>query len=268
MTRHLFQRGHVSGPIQTRRGKAFVIRYRVRTAEGKWRHKAETLYGVEGMKAARAVLMQRLQEASNQKPETAELTLRDFIETYWKPYLKRKNVKPSTEKSYQCIVRIHILPTLGNLQLVQIAPMHIEELLRIKTTAGRSVKTVRNIVVTLQGIFSLAEENDLISKSPIRRKHKPVLPREEKPVWTAEQVRKIIEAVPTRFQVLFMTVALTGLRVGELLALQWKHVDFEDCRLRIQQSLWNGEIVPVKTRSSVRVILFGDVLARHLTDHL
>jgi integrase len=71
-----------------------------------------------------------------------------------------------------------------------------------------------------------------------------------------------------RFQVLFITVALTGLRLGELLALQWKHVDFENCKLRIQQSLWNAEIVPVKTRSSVRVILFGDVLARHLTDHL
>src|SRR5688572_2156734 len=137
MTRHLFQQGHVSGPIQTRRGKAFRIRYRVRTAEGKWRHKAETVYGVEGKKAARAILMQRLQEASNQKPESAELTLRDFIETCWKPYLKRKNVKPSTEKSYQCVVEVHILPTLGNLHLVEIAPMHIEELLRAKMVSGR-----------------------------------------------------------------------------------------------------------------------------------
>ena len=83
-----------------------------------------------------------------------------------------------------------------------------------------------------------------------------------------ERETQIIEAVPTRFQVLFTTVALTGLRLGELLALLWKHVDFENCRLRIQQSLWDGEIVPVKTRSSVRVILFGEVLARHMTDHL
>lgn len=268
MTRHLFQQGFVSDPIQTRRGKIFKIRYRVRTVEGKWRQKAETLYGVDGKKAARAILMQRIQEASNQKQEPTDLSLQDFVETYWQPYLQRKGVKPSTERGYQCLLQLHILPTLGKLQLVQVAPMHIEELLRLKMTSGRSAKTVRNIVVLLEGIFSLAEENDLISKSPVRRKHKPTATREDKPVWTAEQIRKVIEAVPTRFQVLFATVALTGLRLGELLALQWKHVDFENGRLRIEQSLWEGQIVSVKTRSSVRVILFGDVLAGHLTNHL
>jgi integrase len=146
--------------------------------------------------------------------------------------------------------------------------MQIEELLRIKTDAGLSAKTVRNIVVLLQGIFSLAEENELISKSPIRRKHKPVAVQDEKPVWTPEQVRKIIAAVPPRFQVLFTTAALTGVRVGELLALQRKHVDFETGKLRVEQSLWEGQIVSVKTRSSIRVIPFGEVLAGHLTNHL
>jgi integrase len=267
MTRHLFQQGYVSDPIPTRRGKVFKIRYRVRTAEGKWRHKAETLYGVESKKAARSILLQRIQEASNQPSETAELSLKDFVETYWKPYLQRKNVKPSTEKGYGCVLEVHILPTLGELPLIQISPMHIEELIRGKTR-GRSAKTVRNIVAVLQSVFSFAAENDLISKSPVRKKHKPVLTREEKPVWSAEQVRQILAAVPDQARVLFTTVALTGLRLGELLALQWKHVDFERGRLRIQQSLWEGEIVPVKTQSSVRVIFFGEVLAEHLTNHL
>src|SRR6185436_10753785 len=117
-----------------------------------------------------------------------------------------KGVKPSTERGYECLLQVHILPTLGNLQLVQVAPMHIEELLRLKMTSGKSPKTVRNMVVLLQGIFSLAEENDLISKSPVRRKHKPTAAREDKPVWTAEQIRKTIDAVPARFQVLFTTV--------------------------------------------------------------
>lgn len=53
MIRHSFQQGYVSDPIQTRRGKAFKIRYRVRTVEGKWRHKSETLYDLDGKKAAR-----------------------------------------------------------------------------------------------------------------------------------------------------------------------------------------------------------------------
>ena len=91
---------------------------------------------------------------------------------------------------------------------------------------------------------------------------------EEKPVWSAVQVRAIISAVPDQFKVLFTTIALTGLRLGELLALQWKHIDFENSKLKVEQSLWEGQIVSTKTRSSVREILFGDVLSRNLTDHL
>ena len=63
MTRQSYQQGYVSEPIRTRRGIAFKIRYRVRTAEGKWQQKSETLYDLSGKKAARAVLEQRLREA-------------------------------------------------------------------------------------------------------------------------------------------------------------------------------------------------------------
>ncbi len=268
MTRQSFQRGNVTGPIKTRRGMIFKIRYRVRTVGGGWKQKAETLYGLEGKKAAKSILTQRIQDATNQPPEVAELTLQDFVEQYWMPYLKRKHVKPSTEFGYQNILKVHILPVLGRHLMVRISPMQIEEFLRKKSLAGRSDKTVRNIVVMLGSVFNLAVENDLILKSPVRKRHKPSVTHEEKPVWSAVQVRSIINAVPDQFKVLFTTIALTGLRLGELLALQWKHIDFENSKLKVEQSLWEGQIVSTKTRSSVREILFGEVLARQLTNHL
>src|SRR5437016_13574953 len=55
MNRTSYQQGYVSDPTRTRNGLKFVIRYRVRTSEGKWRHKAETLYGLGGKKAAQAI---------------------------------------------------------------------------------------------------------------------------------------------------------------------------------------------------------------------
>jgi hypothetical protein len=64
MTRNSYQRGFVSDEITSRRGTAFVIRYRIRTGDGKWKHKSETLYGLSGKKAARAVLDQRIREAT------------------------------------------------------------------------------------------------------------------------------------------------------------------------------------------------------------
>jgi integrase len=60
---------------------------------------------------------------------------------------------------------------------------------------------------------------------------------------------------------------VTGPRLGELLGLQWKHIDLDGRKLRIEQSLWHGKLVPPKTLGSVRTIYFGNALASALTEH-
>jgi integrase len=268
MTRLSFQQGYVSNPLPTRRGPVFKIRYRIRRADGKWKHKSETLYGLAGKKAAKAILAQRIQEASAQKSNVAELTFREFVETHWKAYLDRKQIKLSTRSGYQSALDRHLLPALGGIRLAEIAPLHLEELLSAKTKSGASPKTVCNLVGLLQGIFSLAVDNDLIPRSPVRVSHKPVLKRKERPVWTAEQVHAIVTETPEHLRALIICVALIGVRLGELLGLKWKHVDFEMRMLQIQQSLWKGQLVTPKTDGSIRTIRFGEVLARVLTDHM
>jgi integrase len=248
MTRQSFQKGYVSQSIQTRWGIAFKIRYRVRMADGNWKQRSETLHGVSGRKAARAILEQRIREATPARIEAAELTVYGFVEKYWRPYLDRRNVKPSTRTSYDSALTVHILPTLGAMRIGEVAPLNIENLLQEKLRSGLSPKTVRNLVGLLQGIFSLALDNDLILRSPIRNKHKPSVQRREKPSWTPAEVRLIIEATPISHRALFVTAALTGARLGELLALQWRHVDLATRRLRIEQSLWRDQVFPPKDK--------------------
>lgn len=160
----------------------------------------------------------------------------------------------------------HILPALGSIRIGEIVPLHIENLLQVKLRSGLASKTVRNLIGLLQGIFSLAEDNDLILRSPVRNKHKPSVQRREKPIWTANQVRLIVEAVPVSCRPLFVTAALTGARLGELLALQWQHVDLVGRKLRIEQSLWRNQLFAPKTSSGIRTIYFGEGLAQALTE--
>ncbi len=107
---HTFQKGYVSEGFKTQRGIAYRIRYRVPTADGKWKHKSEVLYELSGRKAAGDVLSNGLREALKRTPEAAELSVQDFVEAYWKPYLERRNVKPSTRKGYESVLNAHILP--------------------------------------------------------------------------------------------------------------------------------------------------------------
>jgi integrase len=185
------------------------------------------------------------------------LTALNFVEAYWKPYLERKQVKPSTKRSYESALKLHIMPRLGGLRLTDISPLHIESLVTAKLKSGSSPKTVRNLVGILQGIFSLAVDNDLILRSPVRERHKPHVTRREKPVWTAEQLKLIVESAPDQYRSLFQCAMLTGVRLGELLGFQWKHINFQEQKLEIKHALWDGQLLAPKTAGSVRTICFG-----------
>jgi integrase len=160
----------------------------------------------------------------------------------------------------------HVSPVLGECRLAEITPLQIEQLLQ--SNSKLAAKTRRNLVGLLQGVFSLAEDDDLIEKSPVRDRHKPAVLKHEKPVWTAEQVKAIIGAAPAQYRGLFACAALTGARLGELLALQWKHNDFDGRKLRIEQSLWHGRLMTPKTEGSFRTVLFGEASKNALKDHL
>ena len=260
MTRQSYQQGYVSDPIRTRRGLVFRIRYRLRSADGNWIHKSETLENLSGKKAARAVLDQRIRESQNRPIQTADFTVEHVVDALWRPYLDRKQVKPSTKRSYDCELRVHILPVLGPMRIADVAPLHIEKLLQARLADGSSPKTVRNLVGLLQSIFSLAVDNDLITRSPVRDRHKPRVTRSEKPVWSPDQLKAIVDSAPKQHRSLFQCAMLTGARLGELLGLQWKYVDLATQTLEIRHALWEGELVSPKTEGSVRRIHFGPVL--------
>ena len=232
MTCRSDQKGWVSDAFRTKRGVAYKIRWRIRGAEGKWKQKSETLYGLSGKKEARKELRKRLDDSSPGTP-VSEMTLREFMTVQWRPYLERKRMKPSTIQGYECILNKHILPVLGDHQLQQISPVHVEEFVQ-SIEAGMSPKTLRNVLMVSSGMFSLAVDKDLIQRSPIRASHKPDVPEFEKEAWTAVQLKTIIDNVPKNYRTLFVTVAFSGVRLGELLACQWRHVDFDQRTLRIE----------------------------------
>jgi integrase len=267
MTRRSFQRGYVSNPFHTRNGLAFKIRYRVRAADGKWKQRAETLYGLPGKKAAREVLRQRIRQAFATPSQIPDFTLRSFVGAYWKQHLERKCAKPSTLRAYHSMLDRHILPELGDRLLDDIMPLHIWDFLKRKEIEQLSPKTIRNILVILQSIFNLAKEIDLIRKSPVRSSHKPAIKKQERPVWTPDQVRSIIESVPLDYRSLFICIALSGLRLGELLGLQWKHLDLSSRTLCVHQSLWRGLVVTPKTQGSYRSVPFEDTLGLVMENH-
>lgn len=122
-------------------------------------------------------LDERIREVSTQKPEGSDLSLRAFVDAWWKPYLQRKGVKLSTKSNYDSVLQLHVLPAFGDMRMEEIVPLHVERFVQTKPTSGLSAKTVRNLLLVLQAILSLAVDNDLIARSPIRKRHKSTVDR-------------------------------------------------------------------------------------------
>jgi integrase len=89
----------------------------------------------------------------------------------------------------------------------------------------------------------------------------------DSPVWTSTQLKSIIDSAPDKLRGLFQSAMLTGARIGELLGLQWKHINFKELKLEIRQALWDGQLVAPEAARSVRAIYFGSALELALAVH-
>jgi len=272
MARSSFQRGSVLTRKRSDGTEYFILRYRVRDPRTKsgWKEKKELLASATKKKALEEANKRMLEiNRVNKSQPRAAVTFESFTSDLWKSYISNRSYKPSTLYNYDSMLDTYILPELGRLLLSKIEPETITALLASARKRKVSNKTILNLYNLLKLMFDVAVEYDLLEVSPVRRKlHRPSYERTEKPALSAEEVRRVLEKIPEQYRMLFITVALTGIRLGELLALRWMNVVTEARLLTVTHSLWKGEMVAPKTKSSMRSIRIPVVLAQLLEDHL
>jgi len=206
--------------------------------------------------------------STNNSPQPLALTFENFTSTLWEAYLKNRQIKPSTVYSYRSMLANFILPEFGKKEMSQIRPADITVFLVKAETDGASTKYRLNLYSLLKVMFEVAVEYELVTVSPVRRKiHRPQYKARKKPALTAEEIRQVLENIPASHKALFITIALTGQRIGELLALRWADVDFTTQRLSIRSNLWRGTFVKPKTEASERTLPLPTVLRNILLDH-
>ena len=253
-------------------GDIWSIRYRVRDPNSPkgWRHKRESLPECKTEKQARKILSMRTAEINiiNNNTNSTVILFADFVSGLWQAYLTNRQIKPSTKSSYQSLLENHALPEFGKRQLDHIRPEDITAFFCRVETEGLSNKSRLNLYGLLKLIFEVAVEYEILSANPVRCKlHRPHYKAKKKPALTAREVRRVLDSIPDEYRPLFITISLTGQRIGELLALQWSEIDFTSKRLSIKHSLWQGTLGTPKTEASERTIHLPAILSDILLEH-
>jgi integrase len=118
-----------------------------------------------------------------------------------------------------------------------------------------SWRTVKHIRTTLGTILGAAEFWGYIEDNPVRKTRLPRRgPQPEKTVLSPEQLYSLLQTLPEPSKSLVWLLVLTGLRIGELLALRWQDVDLSAGLLRVSRTLYEGHFDEPKTRSSNRTV--------------
>ncbi|MFB3886328.1 MAG: tyrosine-type recombinase/integrase [Thermodesulfobacteriota bacterium] len=130
--------------------------------------------------------------------------------------------------------------------------------------------TLRKILITLGSILTHAVRMRYIDFNPAREVEKPKgkglkKEQEEMVILKPEEIRVLLDNTATQKErVLFMTAALTGMRQGELLGLQWGDIDFLNSQILVRRTYNHGECMEPKSETSRRRIDIGPDLVHEL----
>lgn len=141
-----------------------------------------------------------------------------YIERYCKPY-----VKPATVKNYQGYKDNYIVGSnIGKTKISRIYADHVQDFVNELIETGLNGKTIANIIAFLETVFSQAVRSRLIFYNPCEGVRLPKKKSKERPLISEEEFARLLKSADTQTMRTAISVLGEGLRVGELLALQWK----------------------------------------------
>jgi integrase len=282
MRGHFARRQYVDKTGKKRTASTWSVRYDEPRAEGQPRTQ-KIKSGFRTRKDAEA-WFNRKAEAFRQgvAPHDDRVTvgeyLKGWIETLAAP---GSTVRAAALHAYRNYVEKHIIPAMGTVRLSDLHVGHIEaakakwsatEQRRRKEKHPLSPRTVRHIYATLNAALNRAKRQRLIAVNPCELTEAPKVERKEQKFLDlpgSEALLRAFEGSP--IDAAIVTALGTGLRRGELLALQWRDVDLDGATLTVNRALEHVDgttrFKDPKTKRSRRTISLPAFVVERLRRH-
>jgi integrase len=222
----------------------------------------------------------------------SDILFMDFAERWLPVYIERTCPKPGTIRLRKYGIK-KLLPYLAHLKLRNISEELFQEALDDLKANNLAKSTLEGILATGKMIFDMAVHKKLIREDPAKKAYIKKDPKVIKDIDGDDQTN-LDEDVPNYFEkeelklfldaakkyglfmdvLIFTLLAYTGMRVGELVVLKWKDIDFTKRTVRINKTYYNEfnniakyELVPPKTEKSKRKIVVANLVIEMLKKH-
>jgi len=178
----------------------------------------------------------------------------------WLRYIEHdRGRKPSTLRGYRSTLNAHLLPAFGSMAVENVTTEAIE---RWIAAFQGSIRMRNKLVIQLHGILARAKKVYGLSANAATEVEKfPQRRTGDIDVFSPEEVWALVRAAGANAQdgAIYLTAAFTGLRMGELLALCWRDVDFTGSVIRVRASYYLGSLTTPKSGKVRGVPMAPDV---------
>lgn len=237
------------GSIRERGKGSYELRYPLATDPATGRRRTATVTFKADKRGDAEKELRRLLRSvdTNEHVDPTRLLVRDYLNNWLATV--RQEVSGQTHERYGQLVRHYLLPGLGNVPIAKLNSTHIQTCYTTLATEGRrdgkpgglAARTRRQIHAILHSALARAVEDQIIARNPaavFKKKRLPKVPRHELTTLTAPQAATLLAALRhSRVYWPTLIALTTGMRRGEVLALRWRHIDFDRATVAVVNSL-------------------------------
>lgn len=267
----------MTGHVRRRGERSWELKYDVGTdpATGKRKTRFSSFKGTKReaeLELARLVTA----EQAGQAVDPTRLTMEAFLDR-WECDWAVVNVSPKTMERYKELLRLHVRPHIGKLQIQKLRPVNLSELYAKLLRSGRgesglASRTVGHVHRVIHRALGHGVQWGLVHTNVAANVSPPPVASSEVEILRPETLKKILGRIQGRaIYPLFLLALGTGMRRGEILALRWQDIDMDAATVRVERSLEQTKaglrFKAPKTKHGRRVIALPAFLVDELRGH-
>lgn len=208
-------------------------------------------------------------------PDAGKVAFGVYAETWINDHV----LKPRTVELYRGLLKNHLVPTFGDVDLADIQDADIRRWRKERLDSGRRQArpfgpvTVAKAYRLLHAIMNTAVGDGKVRRNPCRIKGAGEEHSDERPVVPIGTLVELLDQVPPRYRALLLLATFANLRFGELASLRRRHVDLDACVVRVVRStaeLDDGTLIDgdPKSQAGTRMVSFAREIVPELRWHL
>lgn len=202
---------------------------------------------------------------------SGEYTVAEWLRLWFELYAK-PNIRPSTAGHYRRAMEEYTIPRIGHIKLNKLTSREIQKLYKDLLENGRlrkkqrkkhpglSGSTVRRVHIMLHSALDQAVKERLLIRNPADSCVVPKVQHQEMKTLQPEDLKAYLHAAERRNTLaMFYLELVSGIRKGELVALQWEDLDVEQRTISVSKQATKNEagnlvVTRPKTENSIRQI--------------